>query len=161
MSPATMDSSFSLWPAKSYKTFAIILGFTGGAAGGGGGGARAAPPPVLPWFFVWLGSTEVLVEWFAAGVGRETGVGTGAGVRAVEAALMAAGGCGTDLAAPAPGLGFAVRLPVNLDGRPLGPPGLMSLPRVIGLGGTGLPLGVGLDPDEGDSPCCVWTPPLL
>ena len=38
------------------------------------------------------------------------------------------------------------------EGRPLGPPGLISLPRVIGRGGTGLPLGVGFETELGGSP---------
>jgi hypothetical protein len=66
----------------------------------------------------------------AAGVGTGLGVGTAAGVR------LAA--CG--------------RAFVCRDGLPPGPPGLMSLPRVIGLGGTGFPFGVGRETDDGGSP---------
>ena len=89
------------------------------------------------------------------------GVGTGALEAAPAAAVTAAGGWGTALALPAPGLGWTVRLPVSLDGRPLGPPGLISFPRVMGRGGTGLALGIGLEAEPGGSPCCVWTAPLL
>lgn len=138
ISPALTVSSFSFWPAKSYKTLACIFAFAGGAAGGGGGGTRTAEDAEF-WFRVWLGILLVAA----------TGVGTGR-----EDAWRAAG--------PR----FAVEDPVDRAfvfriGRPPGPPGLISLPRVIGLGGTGLPLGVGLDPDDGDSPGCVCTAPLL
>jgi hypothetical protein len=73
------------------------------------------------------------------GVAAGLGVGTAAGVR-----LLAAG-----------------RVFVIREGLPPGPPGLMSFPRVIGRGGTGFPLGVGRDTEDGDSPGCVWMAPLL
>ena len=121
-----MDSSFSLWLAKSYSTLACILALAGGAAGGGGGGGARAED-VEPWLRVWLGRVVVA----AAGVAAAAGVGTGRG------------------ACSAAGPRFAVDDEAGFvecctrAGLPPGPPGLMSLPRVMGLGGTGLPLGVG------------------
>ena len=93
---------------------------------------------------VWLG--------MAAAAGCGTGLGAGVGVATAAADPPIPGGGGTDLAVLAPGLGCAGRLPVIRDGRPPGPPGLISLPRVIGRGGTGFARGVGLDPEFGGSP---------
>lgn len=81
----------------------------------------------------------LLVVVAAAGVGTGRGVCTAAGPRFVV--------LGREL--------------VILEGLPPGPPGLISLPRVIGRGGTGLPFGVGLETDDGGSPGCVWMAPLL
>lgn len=121
------------------------------AAGGGGGGTRVA----LLVFLVWLGIGMLVIGVFAfaltAGVGRDTGAGAGVNEAAEELADTAAGGGGTALE-PAFGRGLAARLPLSRDGRPFGPPGLISLPRVIGRGGTGLPLGVGRDTELGESP---------
>ena len=119
---------------------ACILAFAGGAAGGGGGGGIRAVEEVEFWLRVWLGRVVVAA---AAGVGTGRGVCSEAGPRFV-----------VDEAA-------AGRVLWARAGLPLGPPGLMSLPRVIGLGGTGLPFGVGFDVELGGSPCWVCTALLL
>ena len=120
----------------------MIFGFAGGAAGGGGGGARTAEE----------------LDFCRVCEGMLTDA-------AAAAAAAAGWGCGTGLevaAAEAPdGRGWGVRLTGTLEGLPPGPPGLISLPRVIGRGGTGLPFGVGRETEFGGSPCCVCTPPLL
>lgn len=126
----------------------MIFGFAGGAAGGGGGGARTADE--LDCCRVWEG---MLTE-AAAAAAAAAGWGCGTGLEEAAAGLAAA-------EAPPDGRGWAVRLAGNREGLPPGPPGLMSLPRVMGLGGTGLPLGVGLETELGGSPCWVCTVPLL
>lgn len=44
------------------------------------------------------------------------------------------------------------RLPLSLEGPPLGPPGRKSLPLVTGRAATGLGRGVGLETELGGSP---------
>src|SRR5687768_5634650 len=135
------------------------FGLAGGAAGGGGGGTRVAAgvaaAAAAGCGLVWLGMTA------AAGCGTGLGTGTGAGAAAEAAAPPMPGGGGTDRVELAPGLGCAGRLAVIRDGRPPGPPGLISFPLVIGRGGTGFARGVGRDTEFGGSPCVVWTAPLL
>lgn len=121
----------------------MIFAFAGGAAGGGGGGRL---PPELDT------DDELRV---CDGIDTGAGIGRGAGLGAARGVAAAAED------EPPLGRGWGFLPAVTLDGRPLGPPGLMSLPRVMGLGGTGLPLGIGLDAELEGSPGWVWTAPLL
>jgi hypothetical protein len=56
--------------------------------------------------------------------------------------------------------GFVFRVVLDsFEGRPPGPPGLISRPFVNGFGGTGLLFGMGRDTEFGGSPrlvCIVW-----
>lgn len=125
----------------------MILAFAGGCAGcgGGGGGTRVA---------------EEVEDWFRVCDGMLIGVGTGVGV-GVGVGFGTARGVAAAAAFPAPGRGWGVLLTGTLDDLPLGPPGLISLPLVMGLGGTGLAFGIGFEAEFGDSPGCVCTAPLL